>query len=559
MDEKLESRPVSPEKEREIELVVSGSRGYVAVDLTPVPDSLLDKYEHVVHLATGGMALVYRGKHRLTGQSVAIKVLADRRDQSVERFKREAATVADLTHGNIVHIYDFGVDGAAYITMEYVEGRSLSEVVQAEGKLPLERFYKVFADVCAGLAHAHRKGVVHRDIKPSNILIQKASAGEETAKLADFGLAKALVGEPGQEISQTGEILGTPLYMSPEQCMGATAGKPSDIYSLGCVMYECLTGQPPIKGANFLETVWYRLNEKPKSFSELGVKAPSALEQVVFRCLAQDPADRYQSVEALAADLECCRLNTAISQTAPKSGKPGKSEKFEKERSERDGALLAVSVALAIMTLCAAFLAANLAYHGPDIPSELEGATIPAPPVSPVAPPVPRAPREVHKLPPLASKLFLMVDLQQGAAGQKSDVMAFHNQGDGLSDADYLKLIGNSQVKLETQEWREYYQKIFDEMRPADGSIPKGARMEMNVTISGGGQVFANTKWADAGDRRVQQFYNEVLMQAKSLSNQPWIEPPDGYNAVEFSYWVEGDPQELRLSVNNLKLVPDQQ
>ncbi len=184
------------EKLGEIELIVSGSRGSGAADLTPVPDSLLDKYEHVVHVATGGMASVYRGKHRLTGQNVAIKVLADRRDQSVERFKREAATVADLTHGNIVHIYDFGVDGAAYITMEYVEGRSLSEAVQAEGKLPLERFYKVFADVCAGLAHAHRKGVVHRDIKPSNILIQEASAGEETAKLADFGLAKDLVGEP---------------------------------------------------------------------------------------------------------------------------------------------------------------------------------------------------------------------------------------------------------------------------------------------------------------------------------------------------------------------------
>lgn len=184
-------------------------------------------------------------------------MLADRRDQSVERFKREAATVAALTH----------------ITMEYVEGRSLSEAVQGEGKLPLERFYKVFADVCAGLAHAHRKGVVHRDNKPSNILIQEAAAGEETAKLADFGLAKALVGEPGQEISQTGEILGTPLYMSPEQCMGATAGKPSDIYSLGCVMYECLTGQPPIKGANFLETVWYRLNEKPKSWKD-GIFVP---------------------------------------------------------------------------------------------------------------------------------------------------------------------------------------------------------------------------------------------------------------------------------------------
>jgi serine/threonine protein kinase len=558
MDEKLESRPVSPEKEREIELVVGGNRDYGAAEIAPVPANLLDKYEHVVHVATGGMASVYRGKHRLTGQNVAIKVLADRRDQSVERFKREAATVAALTHGNIVHIYDFGVDGAAYITMEYVEGRSLSEAVQAEGRLSLERFYKVFADVCAGLAHAHRKGVVHRDIKPSNILIQEVAAGEETAKLADFGLAKALVGGPGQEISQTGEILGTPLYMSPEQCMGATAGKPSDIYSLGCVMYECLTGQPPIKGANFLETVWYRLNEKPKSFAELGVKAPSALERVVFRCLAQDPADRYQSVEALAADLECCRLNKAISQTALISGRPGKPQSFKKKRSERNGALLAVSVALAIMTVCAAFLAANLAYHGPDTPSELEGRDIPAPPV-PLAPPVPRAPRAVHKLPPLASKLFLMVDLQQGAAGQKSDVMAFHNQGDGVSDADYAKLMSNSQVKLETQQWGEYYQKIFDEMRPADGSIPKGARMEMNVAISGDGQVFANTKWADAGDQRVQQFYNEVLMQAKSLSKQPWIKPPAGYKAVEFSYWVEGDPLELRLSVNNLKLVPDQQ
>lgn len=340
--------------------------------------------------------------------------------------------------------------------------------------------------------------------------------------------------------------------------MGSAAGKPSDIYSLGCVMYECLTGQPPIKGANFLETVWYRLNEKPKTFADLGVKVPTALEEVVFRCLAQNPAHRYETVEALAADLDCCRLNKAISHFPAAAG------------SETAGAnpgigplgMIAgtlVSVTVACMVLGAALWMRTSTQPTPA--TSPPPVSTPAPPPVPTAipRPLPRAPHAVPKLPALASRLFLMMDLRSGAAGQKEEVLPFHNQGDGLSDKDYGKLRTNPQVKLATEQWTEYYQKIFDELRPADGSIPKGARLEMSVTISGDGKVYASTKWADPGDQRVQQFYNEVVTHTKSLSGQPWIKPPDGRDAVEFSYWVESEPEELRLGVINQAFVPEQQ
>ncbi|MBS2008608.1 MAG: serine/threonine protein kinase [Cyanobacteria bacterium SZAS TMP-1] len=278
------------------------------------PDPLLgqnfgEHYQILSVLGRGGMSVVYKAKHKLMDRIVAIKVLHGDVDQTgTERFKHEAQTASALNHPNIVSVYEFGfIDGHAFLVMDCLEGENLNEILQKDVRIPVERAINIFRQACLGLDHAHKKGVVHRDLKPGNLCIIQGEGGNEIVKIVDFGIAKLMpeTGKDQTRLTQTGEVFGSPLYMSPEQCLARPIDLRSDIYSLGCLMYECLTGSVPIEGDTAYETMTMHVHKAPESFAK---KAPDlhinpSIEAIVFRCLEKKPEDRYQSCGELMADL----------------------------------------------------------------------------------------------------------------------------------------------------------------------------------------------------------------------------------------------------------------
>lgn len=270
-----------------------------------------DRFEIVDLLGEGGMGAVYKAKQRFTGQIVAIKMLHNIGDQqSYRRFKQEGRAAGAVDHPNVAKVLDFGISdsGQPYLVLEYVEGTSLSTVLEQHIKLEQKRCLKLMIQICAALEAAHLKNIVHRDLKPSNIMITAHGTAAEQVKLVDFGIAKMLDPErkTGANLTMTGEVFGSPSYMSPEQCTGQALDARSDIYSVGCVMYEALTGATAFGGSNNVETMWKQLNEQPVPFK---VACPSAklsrhLETITFKCLAKDSAQRYASMRHLQQDLE---------------------------------------------------------------------------------------------------------------------------------------------------------------------------------------------------------------------------------------------------------------
>jgi len=268
------------------------------------PTVFNDRYELHRKLARGGMADVYLARDLLLDRPVAVKVLFSeyaKDDTFVERFRREARAAANLNHPNVVAIYDWGQQyGTYFIVMEYVEGRTLSEIIRTEGPLHPNRAAEVTADVAAALAFAHRNGVIHRDIKPGNILI--TSTGQ--VKVADFGIAQALTAEATQaSLTQVGAVMGTATYFSPEQAQGKTVDPRSDLYSLGCVLYEMLTSRPPFTGESPVAIAYLHVQEPPVAPTDVAAGVPEPLEAIDLKLLAKDPADRYPSAEDLRTDL----------------------------------------------------------------------------------------------------------------------------------------------------------------------------------------------------------------------------------------------------------------
>lgn len=250
------------------------------------------------------MAEVYRARDELLGREVAVKVLAERLSADrtfVERFRREAQAAANLNHPNVVSLFDFGADGSTYyIVMEFIDGKPLADIIKQEGPLMPERAAEIGADVARALERAHASQLVHRDIKPSNIMLN--SSGQ--TKVTDFGIARALSGETEQTVTQTGMVIGTAAYLSPEQAQGAPVDQRSDIYSLGCVLYEMLGGRPPFSGDTPLSVAYRHVKEDPQPPSRVNPDVPDALDAIVMKALAKNPANRYQSATELREDLE---------------------------------------------------------------------------------------------------------------------------------------------------------------------------------------------------------------------------------------------------------------
>ncbi|HEY7198551.1 MAG TPA: Stk1 family PASTA domain-containing Ser/Thr kinase [Gaiellaceae bacterium] len=270
-----------------------------------VSDTLINtlfdgRYRILRKLGSGGMANVYLAEDEELGRRVAIKILNERyaNDELFnERFRREAKSAAGLSHPNIVSIYDRGeADGIPYIAMEVIEGRSLKELILTRGALPVGQAIDYAKQILGALRFAHRHGIIHRDIKPHNILL----GNEDRLKVTDFGIARA----GASQMTEVGSIMGTAQYLSPEQARGAPVTAASDLYSLGIVLYELLTGQVPFTGDSAIEIAMKHLNEIPRPPSAIRPEITPELDQVVLRALAKNPEDRYQSADELQEDLD---------------------------------------------------------------------------------------------------------------------------------------------------------------------------------------------------------------------------------------------------------------
>ena len=262
------------------------------------------RYELHRRLGRGGMAEVYLARDQMLDRAVAVKVLfpALATDPGfVERFRREAQSAAGLNHPTIVGVYDWGeANGTYFIVMEYVEGESLAELIQSEGRLHPDRAAEIASDIAAALGFAHRNGgVIHRDVKPGNVMITREGA----VKVADFGIARAMTDASDQNLTKTGSVMGTATYFSPEQARGAGVDPRSDVYSLGCVIYEMVTGRPPFQGDNAVAIAYKHVQEAPVSPRLVDPAIPDTLEAIVLKCLAKNPANRYPSAQDLRADL----------------------------------------------------------------------------------------------------------------------------------------------------------------------------------------------------------------------------------------------------------------
>lgn len=279
------------------------------------------QYELLERIGEGGMSTVYRAKHlaldkespdqEIPAREVAVKLLIQPRTKDptiLKRFKQEAVAISKLDHTNIVRLRDYGIDneGEPYLVMDLVAGQSLAQLLEAKHKFSLQDAFSIISQTLAALAQAHSQEIVHRDIKPSNIMISFDSAGKPVVQVVDFGIAKLNIVNDTSVLTRTGDMFGSPHYMSPEQCLGDPVDCRSDLYSLGCLFYELLEGHPPYQADNLLRVLHMHISEKPPKLSEnSSAKWPAnLLDGFVAKAMAREPGDRYTSAEAMQNDIE---------------------------------------------------------------------------------------------------------------------------------------------------------------------------------------------------------------------------------------------------------------
>lgn len=270
-----------------------------------------DKYELLEEIGRGSLGIVYKARDREDGSIVAVKVILGVSDDDVKlkRYEQGINSARLLDHPNIVRIQDSGMtkDNRPFYVTQYIEGTKLSGLLKEKRRLPVERAVRIIAQVCDAIDHAHYYGVIHRNLKPENIIITNNSDGGDVAHVMDFGLAKSFFqsNKPDHKLTATGEIVGSPEYMSPEQSMFKEVDWRSDIYSCGCLLYHMLTGKPPFKGSSNLDTILKQVKEKPADLLEVAPDAeiPPAVRDVVLRALEKDPNDRQQTMTLLRDEL----------------------------------------------------------------------------------------------------------------------------------------------------------------------------------------------------------------------------------------------------------------
>ncbi|HNB22805.1 MAG TPA: protein kinase [Candidatus Melainabacteria bacterium] len=288
------------------------------------------RYEVTENIGKGGMSVVFKARDRRLKKNVAIKVLMPHLSAdplSVQRFQQEATAASHLDHPNIVKVYNVGAteSGLPFMAMDLLQGRALSSLIKEKGKLDCTEALNIFVQLTAALTHAHEKGIIHRDLKPSNVILAHQEDGTEIAKLVDFGIAKVLSkdGNTQAKLTQTGDVFGSPHYMSPEQCMGGELDERSDVYSMGCLMYEALTGSPPHTGDSTLQILHKHISERPARIKALAPDSniPAELEAIIFKCLEPQRDERIQTMKQLKnelMELYLIRENSALNQLQAK-------------------------------------------------------------------------------------------------------------------------------------------------------------------------------------------------------------------------------------------------
>ncbi|MBI4466995.1 MAG: protein kinase [Acidobacteria bacterium] len=287
---------------------------------TPVPAALNARYDILGQIGRGGMGILYKARDRETGEVLALKVLDPEvaADQAgVERFKNELRLARKIVHKNVCRNFEFNrADGTAYITMEYVEGESLRQILNRLGALSLRKGLQMAQQVCAALHEAHSQGIVHRDLKPENVMIDR----EGNVKVMDFGLARSF----GSGLAHSGVVVGTPAYMAPEQAEGNPVDHRADIYALGLIVYEMLTGAPAFSGDTPMAIALKQVRERPTPPRQIEPALPTPVETTILRCLEKDPARRFQSAQELATALQQATTPTPppVAVTGTKAGEP---------------------------------------------------------------------------------------------------------------------------------------------------------------------------------------------------------------------------------------------
>lgn len=272
---------------------------------------LVDRYEVLERLGQGGMGLVYKARQTSLQRLVAIKVMSKELVNdatALQRFQCEARILSMVEHPNLVLVHDFGKTAydEPFMVMEFLEGKTLDDILEKE-RLSVDRLLDVFIQLCEGMQAAHEKGVIHRDLKPANVMLVE-KFGRETVKILDLGLAKFVDEQQGLKLTRKGEVFGSPLYMCPEQCMSKPMDHRADIYSMGCMLYECVAGKPPLVGHNFMSTSLKHVTETAPRLSELIPGIPAELDNLVVQCLQKQVADRPASMMVIHEQLRHLRL-----------------------------------------------------------------------------------------------------------------------------------------------------------------------------------------------------------------------------------------------------------
>ena len=312
----------------------------------PLIGTSFDKYKVISRIGEGGMGLVYEAEHTVIEKRVAMKVLREdfsRRPEVVERFRQEAKSASRIGHENIVDISDFGntPHGQSYFVMEYLEGEDLANVLAREGTLSTERIAHILLQCCRALGAAHAKGIVHRDIKPENVFLVTRGSKRDFVKIVDFGIAKMsdieTEGAPGRKLTKTGMIFGTPEYMSPEQAAGKALDHRVDVYALGVILFEGLTGRVPFVGDSFMGILTQHMFEEPPPLRDVNprVSTSSEMEMVIYKALAKDPDQRYASMQELEDAVTAALQGRVSAATMVGYGEPVKA----RARPPRDAAL----------------------------------------------------------------------------------------------------------------------------------------------------------------------------------------------------------------------------
>ena len=361
-------------------------------DVDPLIGQVLDGRYRIDHvLGEGGMGIVYHATHAVLGKPMAIKVLrgeAAKDPDTVKRFVQEAQASSTIGHPNIVSISDFGhlPDGAAYFVMEHLEGETLTQLMLRQAPLSPRAAARILRGIGSAMAAAHARGIIHRDLKPDNVFMAQLGDPEPVVKILDFGIAK--VGGSTSKLTRAGQVFGTPHYMSPEQCAGSGVDHRTDIYALGVILYEMVTGSVPFDADNLMGILTKHLYEPPKAPREINPNVPADLETVVQRCMAKDAEQRYQTMAEVVADLD--RLDAGIRPDATNAFRTAAatSAALPQQRSKKP---LFIGAALLVLLGAGAVGASVLFGDSPTPPAVAQPIVAPPPDPTPVAAP-PTAP-----------------------------------------------------------------------------------------------------------------------------------------------------------------------